>query len=227
MSATRMSALPRPPHKRDSIARCDEAIGRRRPSPDVTTRQTKSMILDIVPPPLMVASVHSGRNLFARGHTRGAARRGNDNHRVEQAVRSGYNATMHWLQRWLRQALSLTCMVFVVVSLAPGSPSFAQDEARVHSIRVRAQLQQVLYETSSPVDLSVAAFSVRPWQYSPVSPGRLHLAPPSLTTTGTQTTFHLEASPDYPPRILWPHDRRYGCQILDIPPPALLLPSDL
>lgn len=164
---------------------------------------------------------------FARGLTRGTFCGCHDAHRVEQAVRRGYNATMHWLQRWLRQALSLTCMMFVVVSLAPGSPSFAQDEARVHSIRVRAQLQQVLYETSSPVDLSVAAFSVRPWQYSPGSPGRLHLAPPSLTTTGTQTTVHREASPGYPSRILWPQDRRYGCQILDIPPPSLLPPSDL
>ncbi len=134
---------------------------------------------------------------------------------------------MHGLQRWLRQALSLTCMVFVVVSLAPGSPAFDQDEARVHSIRVQAQLQQVLYEASSPVDLSVAAFSVRPWQYSPAVPGRFHLAPPALTTAGAHAALHLVASPGYPLRVLWPQDRRYGCQILDIPPPSLLPPSDL
>ena len=132
---------------------------------------------------------------------------------------TSYNAHMHRLKRWLPQSLTLACLAFVLVSLSPNSPSYAHDEARLHSVRVQAHVEQVLFEGPSPIDLSIAVLSPRPWQYQPLQPGRGSVATHFTQFIDSPATCSFTPTPDSLPMIPWWKHRRYACQMLDTPPP--------
>jgi len=140
---------------------------------------------------------------------------------MAQKGNSGYNSTMHRFRRFAPQLLAVTCMAFVLVSLSPGSPAYGHDQSRVHSVRVHAYVEQVLYEASAPLDISVAVFTPRPWQYSSAPSSRAFLAAPTLAFQGSLTTCDLLSPPDYVERPMPYKYRRYACQILDLPPPSM------
>lgn len=112
-------------------------------------------------------------------------------------------------------------MAFVLVCLTPGSPAYGHEESRVHSVRVHAHVEQVLYEASAPLDLSVAVVAARPWRYSTVVLGRALLAAPAPALQCIQTPHCSTSSFDYIDRPVWRKYRRHACQLLDTPPPSL------
>ena len=131
---------------------------------------------------------------------------------------------MHRLKRVAPRLLALACLASVLVSLLPDSPLYARDEARLHSVRVQGQLEQVLFESPSPVDLGYAVVFPRPWQYSPLQLGRASLGAHFTQFIDRPAACSFAPTPDSPPRITWWKCRRYACQMLDTPPPSDLLP---
>jgi len=127
---------------------------------------------------------------------------------------------MHRLKWWKSRSLALACLAFVLVSLSPNSPSYAHDEARLHSVRVQAHVEQVLFEGPSPIDLSIAVLSPRPWQYQPLQFGRASLGAHFTQVINHPAACSFAQTPDSPPRITWWKHRRYACQMLDTPPPT-------
>jgi hypothetical protein len=126
---------------------------------------------------------------------------------------------MHRLKWCVPRSLAIACLAVVLVSLLPNSPSYAHDEACLHSVRVQAHVEQVLFEGPSPIDLSIAVLSPRPWQYQPLQPGRVSLGAHFTQFIDRPAACSFAPSPDSPPRITWWKHRRYACQMLDTPPP--------
>ena len=126
---------------------------------------------------------------------------------------------MHRLKWWGPRSLALACLALVLVSLLPNSPLYAQDKARLHSVRVQAHVEQVLFEGPSPIDLSIAVLSPRPWQYQPLQVGRVSLGAHFTQFIARPAASLFAPTPSSPPRITWWKHRRCACQMLDTPPP--------
>ena len=128
---------------------------------------------------------------------------------------------MHPLKRLMPQLLALACAAFTIQSVHPDSPLFATEEARLQSIRVQAQMEEVLSEAPPCMNASGAVVTSPPWQYSPTAQGRTlaAIAPThDRTASVTACTSPVLASA---PRMVWWKHRRYVCQRLDMPPPCV------
>ncbi len=130
-----------------------------------------------------------------------------------------YNLAMVHLRRPEGPLVAVLSVALVVSVLLPVSPWTTADPSRQSTLRLQSPRELLVAGPPFSIDCDLVLFSSRSLQGNVQNTNRPHLAiiPPRLEVIPVASFESPSAR--HVPKLLWCKNRRYVCQILDLPPP--------